>query len=244
MTLLVRSMANMNKNDHIRAVVFDIDGTLVDTLPSLAAAANDVLIQAGLHEVPMARLRAALSEGLRPMFRQALALQPSPPDARQAAQLEEDYLTHYTQRWLSAAPLFAQVPETLGALKTQGLRLGICTNRDRDSTEALLAANALTVGFDAIVGLGDAPAPKPAADPLLKVLQQLELPPSQVLFVGDSVMDARCAQAAQVRFAAHLAGYAGQPEDLLPQVMGFDAYDQLTPWVLAHLPAHKEACHA
>lgn len=234
----------MNKNDHIRAVIFDIDGTLVDTLPSLAAAANDVLTQAGLREVPMAHLRSALSEGLRPMFRQALVLQPSLPDAQQAAQLEEDYLAHYTQRWLATAPLFAHVSETLGALKTQGLKLGICTNRDRGSTETLLASNALTISFDAIVGLGDAPLPKPAADPLLEVLRQLELPPSQVLFVGDSVMDARCAEAAQVRFAAHLAGYAGQPADLLPQVMGFDAYDQLTPWVLARLPAHKEACHA
>lgn len=234
----------MNKNDHIRAVVFDIDGTLFDTLPSLAAAANAVLAQAGLRAVPMESLRSALSEGLRPMFRQALALQASPPDAAQAAQLEEDYLAHYTQRWLSAAPLFARAHETLVILKSQGLKLGICTNRERHSTEALFASSAQTVRFDAIVGLGDAPAPKPAADPLLQVLQQLELPPSQVLFVGDSIMDARCAQAAQVRFAAHLAGYAGQPADLLPQVMGFDAYDQLTQWVLARLPAHKEACHA
>lgn len=234
----------MNKSDHIQAVVFDVDGTLFDTLPSLAAAANDVLIQAGLCEVPMARLRAALSEGLRPMFRQALALQPSPPDAKQAAQLEEDYLVHYTQHWLAAAPLFARAAETLAALKTRGLKLGICTNRDRRSTDALLASTALAGRFDAIVGLGDAPAPKPAADPLLQVLQQLALSPSQVLFVGDSAMDARCAQAAQVRFAAHLAGYAGQPADLLPQVMGFEGYDQLTQWVLERLPVHKEACHA
>lgn len=233
----------MNKNDHIRAVVFDVDGTLFDTLPSLVAAANDVLVKAGLREVPMVLLRSALSEGLRPMFREALALQATAPDGN-LAQLEEDYLAHYSQRWLAAAPLFARAPETLATLKSQGLKLGICTNRDRRSTDALLASAALAGSFDVIVGLGDAPSPKPAADPLLRVLQQLELPPSQVLFVGDSVMDARCAQAAQVRFAAHLAGYAGQPTDLLPQVMGFDAYDQLTQWVLAHLPAHQEACHA
>ncbi|HCY15183.1 MAG: hypothetical protein A2Z93_07975 [Curvibacter sp. GWA2_64_110] len=234
----------MNKSDHIQAVVFDADGTLFDTLPSLAAAANDVLIQAGLCEVPMALLRSALSEGLRPMFRQALALQATAPHENLAAQLEEDYLAHYMQRWLATAPLFARAAETLATLKSQGLKLGICTNRDRRSTDALLASAALAGSFDAIVGLGDAPAPKPAADPLLQVLQQLALSPSQVLFVGDSAMDARCAQAAQVRFAAHLAGYAGQPADLLPQVMGFEGYDQLTQWVLERLPAHKEACHA
>lgn len=234
----------MNINDHFDAVVFDIDGTLFDTLPSLAAAANEVLEAAGLRAISLPMLRPSLSEGLRPMFRQALALQASPIDGDTAARLEDDYLTLYAQRWLATATPFAGAAATLAAFRAQGLKLAICTNRDRASTDALLASAAMAGDFDAIVGLGDAPLPKPAADPLLRVLEQMELPRSHVLFVGDSAMDARCAESAQVRFAAHLRGYASQPADLLPQVIAFDGYDQLTEWVLERLPTDKEACHA
>lgn len=234
----------MNINDHFGAMVFDVDGTLFDTLPSLAAAANEVLEGAGLNAIPLPMLRPALSEGLVPMFRQALALQAEAVSDETAARLEREYLALYMQHGLASARPFAGAAATLEAFAAQGLRLAICTNRDRASTDALLAAAAFPVDFEVIVGIGDAPQPKPAADPLLKVLQVMGLSPSQALFIGDSSIDARCAQAAQVRFAAHLGGYASHPDDLLPQVVGFDGYDQLTQWVLKRLPTDKEACHA
>lgn len=232
----------MNTNDHLKAIVFDVDGTLFDTLPSLANAANETLVQAGLRAVPPQSLRAALSAGLRPLFHQALALQAAAPESAQ--QLEEDYLAHYTRRWLADATLFPGVAECLTTLRSAGLKLGLCTNRDRSSTEVLLAATGLTGHFELIVGLGDAPLPKPAADPLLLAIELMGLSTHQVLFVGDSLMDARCAEQAQVQFAAHRAGYASQATDLLPQILGFDRYEQLTQWVCQHLPVHKETSHA
>lgn len=238
----------MNRNDHIRAVVFDVDGTLLDTLPSLAAAANEVLAEAGLRAVPADLLRPALSEGLAPMFQHALALQAEPTAADRAGALEARYFAVYAQRWLAQAMPYAGVPAMLAELKSQGLRLGLCSNRDRPSVNALLACTALDIGFDAVVGLGDAARPKPSADPLLRVLQQLGVSPAQVLFVGDSAMDARCAEAAGVRFAAHRVGYAGQPGDLWPQVTGFDRYDEFIPWLLSQLfnrlSPSPENCHA
>lgn len=234
----------MNKNDHLCAVVFDVDGTLFDTLPSLVTAANAVLEGAGLDAIALAMLRPALSEGLIPMFRQALALQNQVVSDETAARLEQDYLDLYMQHGLATAQPFAGAGEALEAFVAHGLRLAICTNRDRASTDALLAAASFTADFEVIVGLGDAPRAKPAADPLLRVVQMMGLSPSQVLFIGDSSVDARCAQAARVSFAAHLDGYATHPDDLLPQVMGFDRYNQLTPWVLKRLPTDKEACNA
>jgi len=65
----------MNHNDHIRAVIFDVDGTMFDTLPSLSTAANAVLVQAGWQEVAQSRLQPALNEGLRHLFHKAIALQ-------------------------------------------------------------------------------------------------------------------------------------------------------------------------
>lgn len=238
----------MNRNDHIRAVVFDVDGTLLDTLPSLAAAANEVLAEAGLCAVPADRLRSALSEGLGPMFQHALALQTEASAADRGKALEASYFTRYAQHWLAQAAPYAGVPALLAELKSQGLLLGLCSNRDRPSIEALLACTGLDIGFDAVVGLGDAARPKPAPDPLLRVLQQLGIPASQVLFVGDSAMDACCAEAAGVRFVAHRAGYASQPGDLWPQVTGFDRYDEFAPWLLSQLfnrlSPSPENCHA
>lgn len=234
----------MNINDHFQAMVFDVDGTLFDTLPSLAAAANAVLEGAGLRAVAPAMLRPALSDGLVPLFRRALALQTEAVPDEAAARLQGDYLALYLERGLASAHPFEGAAATLEALAAQGLRLGICTNRDRASTDALLAAAAFPVDFDVIVGLGDAAQPKPAPEPLLRVLQQMGVPVSQALFIGDSGVDARCAQAAQVRFAAHLCGYAHHPSDLMPQVVGFTHYEQLTPWVLDTLRINKKAPHA
>lgn len=231
----------MNTNAQLSAVIFDVDGTMFDTLPSLSAAANDVLAQAGMHEVSMSLLRSALNEGLRPMFRQAIALQSAPVDAVAATQLENEYMAHYERRWLSTAPLFAGVSDALAILKSQGLKLGICTNRDRASTHVLLTSASIANFFDTIVGIGDAPVPKPAADPLLLVLERMGLSAADALFVGDSNMDASCSQLSQVRFAAHLGGYAGQPSELLPNVLSFSGYDQLTSWVLGRLSATEEA---
>jgi phosphoglycolate phosphatase len=234
----------MNTKSPIRAIVFDLDGTLFDTLPSLSAAANEVLVRAGMSEVATTRLRAALSEGLIPMFRQAIVLQAAAVDADTARQLESDYMAHYAQRWLATAPLFAGARDALTALQSQGLKLGICTNRDRASTEVLLASASIADRFDVIVGIGDAPRPKPAADPLLLAIERLGVSAAQTLFVGDSGVDSCCARLSHVAFAAHLGGYAAQPGDLLPNVLNFGDYGQLSNWVLRGLPATEKACHA
>jgi phosphoglycolate phosphatase len=225
-------MTFMNKNDHIRAVIFDVDGTMFDTLPSLSAVANEVLVLAGMHEVPQSLLQSALNEGLRPLFRKAIALQSAGVDAQTATQLENEYMARYLQHRLLTAPLFAHVSDALMAFKVHGLKLGVCTNRDRASTEALLVSASIADTFDAIVSLGDAPLPKPAADPLQLLMKRLQVSPEETLFVGDSAMDARCAHLSKVRFAAHLGGYAGQMGDLYPNVLSFGGYEQLTSWLL------------
>lgn len=234
MTLYVRNIEYMNKNDHIRAVIFDVDGTLFDTLPSLSAAANEVLVQVGRQAVSASLLQSALNEGLRPLFHKAIALQREAVDAQTVTQLEDQFMARYLRHGLATAPLFAGVADALIAFKDRGLRLGVCTNRDRASTAALLAAAGIADSFDAVVGLGDAPLPKPAAEPLLLLLERLRVAPANALFVGDSALDARCAQLSGVRFAAHLGGYAEQAQDLLPNVLSFGRYQQLTHWLLDH----------
>jgi phosphoglycolate phosphatase len=76
------------------------------------------------------------------------------------------------------------------------------------------------------------------------ILERMEIPAAEALFVGDSGLDATCAELSQVRFAAHLGGYAEHPGDLLPNALSFSTYDQLRDWVLSHLNITKEACNA
>ena len=231
-------------NDQFKTVLFDVDGTLFDTLPSLAAANNLVLKQAGLREVSTPLLRAALNEGLRAMFRKSIALQMVPVDTELATALENEFLQQYMQDWLAAATLYPHLPDALSTLKQLGLKLGICTNRDRASTEYLLAQSRVAEFFELIVGLGDAPHPKPAADPLLLALQRMGGTTADALFVGDSSIDATCARSAHVRFAGHLGGYAVKPEDLEPNVFVFSDYGTLANWIVGHQAATDGGGHS
>ena len=236
-----RKLFGVNKNDQIKALVFDLDGTLFDTLPSLAGAANAVLRHAGLQEVPAHMLRIPLSQGLGPMFSYALALQPKELDLAASQALAEQFLSVYAHQFFPQARLYEGVLELMEHLRSDGLNLAICTNRDRVSAQALLAASPLAGYFATVVGRGDAPQPKPAPDLLLHTLHRLAVSPSQVLFVGDSLLDARCAEQSQVRFAAYLGGYAAQAEDLQPYVLRFEHHAQLADWVRAEAEANAHA---
>ena len=237
-------LPNMFINDQFKTVLFDVDGTLFDTLPSLAAANNLVLKQAGLREVSTPLLRAALNEGLRAMFRKSIALQMVPVDTELATALENEFLQQYMQDWLAAATLYPHLPDALSMLKQLGLKLGICTNRDRASTEYLLAQSRVAEFFELIVGLGDAPHPKPAADPLLLALERMGGTAAEALFVGDSSIDATCARLTHVRFAGHLGGYAVKPEDLEPNVFVFSDYGTLANWIVGHQAATDGGGHS
>lgn len=238
------SLSNMLINEQFKTVLFDVDGTLFDTLPSLSAANNLVLKQAGLLEVATPLLRPALNEGLRAMFRKSIDLQMVPVDDELVMVLEKEFLQQYMQDWLAAATVYPHLHEALAALKKLGLKLGICTNRDRASTKYLLAQSRVAEFFELIVGLGDAPHPKPAADPLLLALERMGGMAADALFVGDSSIDATCARLAHVRFAGHLGGYAVQSADLEPNVFVFSDYGTLANWIVGHQAATDGGGHS
>ena len=157
----------------LRAVVLDADGTMFDTLPSLTAAAAEVLREAGMFSVPAALLRSALNRGLRQFIRRALVLQPAPVDADEWLPIEQRFLEHYADHWLIDATPYPGLHDALSTLKAHGVRLGVCTNRDRASTRRLLDLASVAGLIDVVIGLGDAPTPKPAAEPLWFALERL-----------------------------------------------------------------------
>jgi 2-phosphoglycolate phosphatase len=216
----------MNRIDRYRVIIFDLDGTLIDSWPSLLRTVHACLPGCPLDE---SALRRALSAGIGPMLR--LAAEQATDAPAQQAEIAEALQSRYLRDFLLSAPLYAGVAEWLDELQHAPIRLGVCTNRDRASSLGLLEQHGLHVLQAHLVGLGDVAHAKPHPQPLLTCLEQLGVGANDALFVGDSVVDAQCAQAAGVDFAAHLGGYHAHPDELAGAALRFASYGELRRWL-------------
>lgn len=231
-------MLDMTYQISSQAIVFDLDGTLLDTWPSLHAAVL-AFDTAGRTRLDPGALRRKLSDGIGPMLSLALTQL-----NRDELAVHRDYRLlseTYENDWLYAATPFEGSQALLDELRGAGFRLGLCTNRDPGTTAALLDHLGWNEYFVAKVCLGDSENAKPHADPLLKTLSLLGCAPADALFVGDSPVDASCAAHANVSFAAHLGGYHAHRNELDPCVMAFSCFRDLASWIGQHRPALTES---
>jgi phosphoglycolate phosphatase len=197
--------------DRPLAIVFDLDGTLVDTAPDLLAALNAVLTAEGHQPVIPADLRHLVGHGARAMFEHALLRTGAPvPPARLIA-LTDRFLAYYRGNIARGSRPFPGVPETLLLLARQGAGLGVCTNKPQDLTELLLDALDLTRHFPAIIGGGRTPYSKPDPRHLMEVVNALKSSPSRAVLVGDSPVDVATARAAGIPVIAMSYGYTPVP---------------------------------
>lgn len=217
----------MKKLTHYKTIIFDLDGTLFDTWPSLFQAVRNVVPTAEAIE-PEA-LRLALSQGIEPMFKQAVRQMQLDINASQTVlqAMHNEYFDHVL---LSAVP-YKNTHQMLSQLHLAGFTLGLCTNRDRASTLALLDCVGWQSLFSQIHCLDDGLPAKPDPTSLLAILARLDCTPSQTLFVGDSHIDALCAAQAGIDFAAHQCGYHTHPDDLIPAVLSYYNMIELTQWL-------------
>jgi phosphoglycolate phosphatase len=193
------------------AVIFDLDGTLVDTAPDLLGALNAVLTAEGRKPVVPKDLRHLVGHGARTMFEQAFLDSGMPVPAEQMEALTDRFLDHYRANIARESRPFPRVTETLDELKGQGARLGICTNKPHDLTELLLDALNLTSYFPAVYGAGRTPYSKPDPRHVLEVLSALEASPARAILVGDSPVDVAAARAAKIPVIAMSYGYTPVP---------------------------------
>ena len=181
------------------AVVFDLDGTLVDSAPDIAEAVNKTLADRGLRRLPIARVESLIGCGSRDLVARALEsshARPSPEDLDAAL---ADYLAHYRASPAALARLYPGVCDALEALRARGLSLGVCTNKHEDLAKTVLEALGLSDYFRSIVGGDRLPWRKPDPRHLRAVAEELGAPPERVVYVGDSEIDRQCARAAGVR---------------------------------------------
>jgi N-acetyl-D-muramate 6-phosphate phosphatase len=185
-----------------RAVLFDLDGTLADTAPDLAAAANRLLAEQGQEPLPLERLRPFASAGARGLVHAAFGVKPG--DAEYEA-LRESFLDFYAERVCHQTRLFPGIAELLRELRRREIRWGIVTNKSTRFTEQIVLA--LKLEPDCVACGDTTPHLKPHPASLLHAAAQLKLAPTECCYLGDDLRDMKAAIAAGMRPIAVDWGY-------------------------------------
>ncbi|MES2740921.1 MAG: HAD-IA family hydrolase [Pseudomonadota bacterium] len=188
-----------------RAILFDLDGTLADTAPDLAAAVNLLRSARGLAPTPYALLRPTASAGARGMIGVAFGLRPEDPGYEA---LRQGFFDNYAAAMAVHSVLFPGVPELLDGIAELGLAWGIVTNKPMRFTDPLVGL--IGLGHAACTVSGDSTAhAKPHPAPLLEAARQLGLAPEQCWYVGDDLRDIEAGRAAGMYTVACGWGYGG-----------------------------------
>jgi phosphoglycolate phosphatase len=204
----------------LEAVLFDLDGTLLDTAADIAEALNRSLAERGWPPIDADVVRRMIGRGSPLLIERALAFQNRDLDAAAKAALLERFFHHYgfleESGQFKAAP-YAGVPECLRALHAAGLRIAVVTNKYERFATGLLNALGLSAFVDCVVGGDSCPLRKPDPAPLLFACRQLGVAPAHALMVGDSINDVQAARGAAIPVICVPYGYnEGQDPRLLP----------------------------
>lgn len=205
-------------------IVFDLDGTLVDTAPDLTNALNDVLTRRGHAPISADTIRACVSHGARIMIEEGLRRAGADDDVDQ---MLAEFLVHYEANIARESRPFPGVVAALESLAAQGARLAVCTNKREHLSRRLLQALQLEGYFRAIAGRDTFAVSKPDPGHLTGVIALAGGKPSRALMVGDSEIDIRTARSASVPVILVSFGYAPFPLDGFAPEAVIDHFDEL-----------------
>jgi 2-phosphoglycolate phosphatase len=195
----------------IEAVLFDLDGTLIDSAPDLGAAADKMRTDRGLSSLPLAHYRPMAGAGARGMLDVAFGMTPEHPDF---LVMREEFFVNYENCMTQRTYAFAGVAELIEQLLQRGLSWGVVTNKSRRFTEPLTRAMPLFASARAIVSGDSTPHSKPHPEPLFEAARRLGLEPGRCLYVGDDERDVVAGRAASMGTVAATYGYLGQKTDI------------------------------
>ena len=182
------------------AVIFDLDGTLIDSRGDIVAAVNHALTTTGRAPLPAVVVVRYVGDGARVLCARAAGLGEGDPEVDT---LLGRFLAYYGEHPLAFTRWQRGAQEALDELATMpDIRLGICTNKPRQTTDAVLAALGIRTRFRVVVAGGDLSEKKPAPGPLLQAARVLGVAPQELVMVGDGTQDIECARAAGARAVA------------------------------------------
>ena len=210
------------------AVLFDLDGTLVDTAPDLAGTMNDIMAKLSLPPIPIEEVRHLVGRGARVLIEEALKFHGRPVEGPAFDQMFRAFLDIYATRIALQSRPFPAAQMVLDLLMANRTLLGIVTNKPEGLTRLLLDGLGLAERFDVVVGFETAARPKPFADPILFAVERLKVPLHRTLMVGDSATDVGAARAAGVKVIAMRHGYSDVPADELGADAVIDGFAELT----------------
>jgi len=208
---------------NINLILFDLDGTLIDSLDDLTNATNHMLLSLGRAAATREQVRGYVGQGARRLVERAM------PDAS-AAELEQGlsrFLCHNEEHIADMTHLYPGVVETLTALRDAGMTLVVVSNKNVALCIKVLTALGADGFFASVIGADSLPERKPSPEPLLKVLRDFDVPPTRAVMVGDSINDIAAGKAAGMVTIGCTFGYGDLEEigdadyliDSLPELL-------------------------
>ena len=206
------------------SVIFDLDGTLIDSAPDIHAASNAVLAAHGFEPMTLPQIRSFIGRGVPHLVHCLLEASESDPTGPLHAQMVADFTARYEEA-VTLTALYPGVRAALTALAAAGHPLGLCTNKPLAPTMAVLRHFDLQDMFHTVIGGDSLPTRKPDPAPLLNALWAMG--DGRALYVGDSEVDAQTAQAAGLPFLLFTEGYRKTPVADLPHAIAFSDFAML-----------------
>jgi phosphoglycolate phosphatase len=204
-------------NESVRAVLFDLDGTLADTAPDLSNVLNLQRIARGLEPIPLEKLRPVASQGARGLLRAGFGVL---PEHEGYDAMRHEFLELYAGNLFLKTRLFEGMSDLLDTLEARGTAWGIVTNKQQRFTAPLVEALGLTQRAACVISGDTCARAKPHPDPLLEAARRLGLEASSCIYVGDDERDIQAGHAAGMTPVVALYGYLGEGTDPLR----WDAY--------------------
>lgn len=222
-------------NAQRNTIIWDLDGTLVDSAPDISIAINHVLHNNGLPELSLAQVRTMIGNGVGALIRRGFKAVGHPVAGDELHKMETQFLKQYVPNAANKTSLYPNVKETLARFAQAGFAQGICTNKPVAPTQAILKQLGIEHYFAAVVGGDSLAVKKPSPEPLYECMEILGANSSNTVMIGDSAVDSAAAHSAGIPLVFISHGYCHVTPSELRASLLIDRFEDLSINELSHL---------